>query len=813
MLSIKLIGSSKQEVGYYADLGEDYYVDGGEPPGVWWGEGAEELGLDGTVQAEAFRNILQGKSADGRKALVQNAGATTRRAAFDLTFSVPKSVSIARAVADKELAKKIDAACDVASRKAFEAVQELCGLSRRGSAGKRNERGKLVAAVFRHETARGLEGNVPDPNLHYHFVLCNLCVRGDGTTGTFDGRALFRRQMKMALGALFRTELSRQLDQLGLSTHRPANDRGNQVSWFELKAIPKKVAQAFSKRREQIVNWLRKHGQSGAKAAERAALSTRESKGHYSRDQLLRAWRSLASSLGFSTRSLQESEQVGRDSATEAMNAAKRGLEKVVNERGHFTEADLLRYAAQEAQCRQVGSEQVIATVRQMLKNEAEIVPLQIVRGERRFTTIEILELEKRLFKAAERSTESRKHLVRNEVLAKTIDSHETLKPEQAEAVRHITAKPGRIQCVNGMAGTGKTFMLGVAQEAWQSAGFTVVGTALAAKAAQGLQEGSGIESTHIHRLLWELENGRRTLTDRTVLVVDEAGMIGTRLMERLVSLTEASNSKLVLVGDHRQLQAIDFGAPFRGLAEKIGLAELQEITRQRERWARKAVSELASGQAESALERFAKRGLVNIGEDRDQAIAQLVADWKGEFLSGAETRVFASTRLETVTINRLCQQALLDEGKLSAKSISVGRYELRVGDTVVVTKNNSALMVRNGTQGTVVGINNETSEVKLRIDNGLTVRIDIDAFPHLDVGYCTTTHKGQGQTVESAFVLVGGPMTDRELSYVQGSRARGTTRLYTDKVNGGENIEQLANQMAKSRAKDMVHEYLIEAA
>ena len=98
------------------------------------------------------------------------------------------------------------------SRKAFEAVQELCGLSRRGSAGKRNERGKLVAAVFRHETARGLEGNVPDPNLHYHFVLCNLCVREDGTTGTFDGRALFRRQMKMALGALFRTELSRQCD-------------------------------------------------------------------------------------------------------------------------------------------------------------------------------------------------------------------------------------------------------------------------------------------------------------------------------------------------------------------------------------------------------------------------------------------------------------------------------------------------------------------------------------------------------------------------------------------------------------------------
>ena len=199
MLSIKLIGSSKQEVGYYSDLGEDYYVDGGEPRGVWWGDGAEQLGLTGTVQSQTFRNILKGKSPDGKNKLVQNAGRPDRRAAFDLTFSVPKSVSIALATADEQLAKQIDQACDAASKKAFEAVQELCGFTRRGGAGRLSERGNLVAAVFRHETARGLEGNVPDPNLHYHMVLCNLAVREDGSTGTFDGRMLFRRQMKMAM--------------------------------------------------------------------------------------------------------------------------------------------------------------------------------------------------------------------------------------------------------------------------------------------------------------------------------------------------------------------------------------------------------------------------------------------------------------------------------------------------------------------------------------------------------------------------------------------------------------------------------------
>lgn len=813
MLSIKLIGSSQQEVGYYADLGEDYYVDGGEPPGVWWGEGAEELGLSGVVQAEAFRNVLQGRSADGDKKLVQNAGSPKRRAAFDLTFSVPKSVSIARAIADKEQARQIDMACDAVSRKAFETVQQLCGLSRRGSAGSREERGKLVAAVFRHETARGLEDNVPDPNLHYHFVLCNVCVREDGTTGTFDARRLFSRQMKMALGALFRTELSNQLHRIGLETHRPENEAGNQASWFELNAVPKKVIQAFSKRREQIKQWLVDHKQSGAKAAERAALATRKAKNSFNRSELRGAWRALASKLNFCTREISAHVQAPIDASSQAASAVKAGLEKVIRERGHFTETDLLRFSAQEAQCNNVGAEHIISAVRQLLENDADIVRLRKVRGEHRFTTKEILDLEKRLFAAAQDSVECKQHIVSNEVLAKTFSSFESLGPEQAEAVRHIASKPGRIQCVNGMAGTGKTFMLGVAKEAWQTAGFEAIGTALAAKAAQGLEEGSGIESTHIHRLLWELEKGKRKLTERSILVVDEAGMIGTRMMERLVSITSASNSKLVLVGDHRQLQAIEFGAPFRGLAERIGVAELQAITRQRERWAREAVSELAEGQAESALERFAKRGFLKIAKDREQAIQQLVSDWKTEFLQGKDSRVFAGTRLDTVTINRLCQKALIDSGQLPEPNIDAGRYRLHIGDTVVVTKNNSALMVRNGTQGRVVGIDAEKNEVQLRTDNELTVRINLEVFPHLELGYCTTTHKGQGQTVESAFVLVGGPMTDRELSYVQGSRSRGTTRLYADQVNGGATMEQLGSKMAVSRANDLVHEYLIEAA
>lgn len=815
MLSIKPIGSSKQEVGYYADLGEDYYVDGGEPPGTWWGAGAKELGLSGKVEANTFRNVLQGFSPDGKAPLVQNAGKKERRAAFDLTFNVPKSVSIARVAADRKLSQQIDEACDTAAKKAFDAVQSLCGVTRRGGAGKLNESAKLMAAVFRHETARALKDKMPDPNLHYHMVLCNVCVRGDGTTGTFDGRALFGRQMKMALGALFRAELSKQLHDIGIQTHRPENDRGNPVSWFEVKSVPEKLISAFSKRRNQILEWMNERGLTGAKAAEKAALSTRQTKNHFSRDALKKAWQKVCSRFGLTSKELKSQSvtifPVEQDS--EAKNAVERGLQLLVNERGHFTETDLLRFAAQEAQCQQVGIKEITTAVKKALCNEQQIVPLQIVDRERRYSTPEMIEIEARMFDAAKRSMNNGGHAVANKTLVEVLKDFSTLRPEQAEAIRHITTEQNRISCVNGMAGTGKTFMLQVARKAWEAEGFKVLGTALAAKAAQGLKEGSGIHSTHIHRLLFDIENGRRKLNQKTILVVDEAGMVGTRMMAKLVSLTEASGSKLVLVGDHKQLQAIDAGAPFRGLAERLGVVELKDITRQRERWARKAVTELAAGNAESALKRYAKRGLLNIAETHDQSIAQLVKDWSSDFQKGLDTKIFAGTRLQTYSVNQQCQQVLLKTEALGKDSLTIGKYQFHKGDHIVVTRNNAALMLKNGTQGIVESIDKEQNEIRIRIDGGLTVRINPEAFPHIDLGYCTTTHKGQGQTVESAFVLAGGPMTDRELSYVQGSRAKGKTRFYTDRLNGGANIQQLADQMARSRAKDLVHDYIIEAA
>lgn len=814
MLSIKVIGSRREEIGYYAELDEDYYSDAGKAPGQWLGKGAKKLGLTGEITRNAFQNILSGLGENGELPLVQNALSESRRAGFDLTFSVPKSVSIARAVGGEELASLIDVASERAVHASIELIQELCGFSRRGVGGQLIERSNMVFGVFRHETARGVDGGLPDPNIHYHTILCNVAVRPDGSSGALDARHLFRRQMKMAIGSLFRAELAKELESVGFSTYRPTGRHGV-VSWFEVQGVSAEAIEAFSKRRKQIVGWLEKTGQSGAIASERAALQTREAKVHFSRTTLRNAWRDIGRRLGLSANSILRGERKPQApiSSGEVEAMMGKAIDSAARDRGHFTEIDLLRYAAEEGQSTLVGSKRILSAVRETLQGSPEIVKLRAIRGEQRYTTKAIVEVEKRLFELVDTSVGFDQHVVPNRILVKMLASEKSISDEQAEAVRHITGQLGRIKCVNGMAGTGKTFMLGVARKAWVEAGFDVLGVTLSARAAQGLEAGSKIKSTHLHRLFHELETGRRELSGQTILVLDEAGMVGTEMMEKLAAITAASRSKLVLVGDHRQLQAIEHGAPFRGISERVGVAEMNEIIRQRERWSRLTVSQFAEGKAAPALSEYAKRGLLRVCKDRDTAIQQLVDDWILENQSVADNQIFAGSRLESFNVNRSCQRALLNAGLLSDESVSLKSHCFHIGDKVLITRNNASLLVKNGTIGVVVGLNTSSEQLRVKIESGLTVSLDLAAFPHVELGYCITTHKGQGQTVESSFVLIGGTMTDRELSYVQASRARGTTRLYADEQSSGKEIRHLAERMSRSRAKDLVYEYMIEAA
>jgi len=290
--------------------------------------------------------------------------------------------------------------------------------------------------------------------------------------------------------------------------------------------------------------------------------------------------------------------------------------------------------------------------------------------------------------------------------------------------------------------------------------------------------------------------------------------MVGTRQLEKLLSLVEGQGAKAVLVGDWTQIQAVDAGAAFRGVSERIGYTRLDEIVRQREEWARDVVHDLREGRAGEALTELFERGQLFIGEDREDAYQRFVLDWKEKAIDASElksTLAFAGSVLEVRELNRRLQEERIRAGELGAQSIDIDGFEVHVNERVMVTRNNSLLCLKNGTLADVVAIDGDV--LKLRTEDGFVVEVDTNTFDYLTLGYCMTTHRGQGVTTENAFVMTGDGMTDRELSYVQGSRAKEFTKFYSDEVSGGGTIEELASRMNRSRQKELAHEYLIEGA
>ncbi len=361
---------------------------------------------------------------------------------------------------------------------------------------------------------------------------------------------------------------------------------------------------------------------------------------------------------------------------------------------------------------------------------------------------------------------------------------------------------------VSGMAGTGKTTLLSAARMAWELEGFQTYGAALSGKAAKGLADGAGIASETLHRTLFDLEKGRLKLSARSVLVVDEAGMVGTRQMSQLVEATERTGARLVLVGDARQLQPIEAGGPFPEIQRRLGAAELTEIRRQRDDWARDAVRDFAAGDAREGLQAYAERGLLTIAADRHETQIALIDAWKVRGLRAPEDQlIFAGTRSDATHLNRLAQAERGKVGLLGEETIRNDQGDaFHVGDRVLFTRKSRLHGVENGSLGEVLNLAPEGRTLTVRLDQGDRVQFSLDDYDHVRLGYAMTTHKGQGATVERAFILAGGAMQDREITYVQASRARGETQIFIDQLDAGERLTQVVREMARSRQKELAH-------
>jgi Ti-type conjugative transfer relaxase TraA len=469
------------------------------------------------------------------------------------------------------------------------------------------------------------------------------------------------------------------------------------------------------------------------------------------------------------------------------------------------------------------------------LEGSPELVPLtSAVTDERgnvvepvRYTTREMLAVESRMAERAQEMADTKTHGVGEGNRAAALDRHSYLSAEQQEAVRFITSERA-IEALTGFAGAGKSAAIAAARDAWQAEGYRVLGGALSGIAAENLQRESGIESRTLASWEKAWQAGRERLNQRDVLVVDEAGMIGSRQLERIVSQAAERGAKVVLVGDAEQLQPIEAGAAFRAIAERVGYQELSGIRRQREAWQRNASYDFARGVPDRAFNRYQAHHAIHFGEHRAKAKEDLIQSWadyraaQGVKKAEKAALILAHTRADVRELNLQARSILKERGELGKEtrvevarelaaddgtiSIERGERHFAQGDRVMFLKNDRELGVKNGTLGTAAEVSKEAVRVVLDGAERREVSFSFKDYAALDHGYAATVHKAQGATVDQTFMLAT-PGMDRHLAYVGMTRHRDGAEVFAGR-DDFKSFEEVKEKLSRARPKDSTLDY-----
>ncbi len=791
-------GSEDYYLSQVADGSEEYYLRRGEAPGRWLGRGLDPVGLErgAKVEADALRAVLAG---DDPSSGVRLASHPARKIpGFDMTFRAPKSVSIAWALGDQHTAGQVQAAHDAGVKAAVGYLERHALRTRRGAGGvERVEVDGLIGAAFTHRTSRA-----GDPLLHTHVLAANLVrASDDGKWRTFESRRMY--QHAKTAGFLYQAQLRHELtERLGVEWGPVTN------GYADIAGIDRQLIDAFSQRRQAILDKLAERGESSAKAAQVATLSTRDAKGVQPTERELRAgWAARARELGFDRSDLERllNRHTAEAPDVDVLAEELVGDEALTAKAATFTRRDLLRAVAERlpdgATVEDIEqlAEAVLAAGRDQVitlgATRGRLSSVDVIRtadgrtiaggtdDEVRMTTRGLLLAEQHAINTSIARQDDDAATVDAETIRRVMAVHPTLTGEQIDMLTRLSRDGDGVTVVVGKAGTGKTFALDAARHAWQSSGIDMHGVALAARAAQELQDSAGIPSTTIHKLLHDIDRGVGSpLVPGSVLVVDEAGMVGTRQLARLLDHCEAQRVKVVLVGDPHQLPEIDAGGLFSTLTQRLDAIELTDNRRQTQAWEIDALDRLRHGDPADALGLYDEHGQLVTGDTAEGLREQLVSDWwHARHQVGADQAVMIALRQTDVDdLNQRARLRADAAGHLTGPVLETddGRT-FRAGDRILCLRNDRRLGVVNGTFATITDITDDGG-LSAVDDRGTVLHLP-EAYVqagHVAHGYAITGHKAQGLTVDHAFVL-GSDLLYREWGYVAMSRGRHTNRLY----------------------------------
>ncbi|MEM6252855.1 MAG: MobF family relaxase [Cyanobacteria bacterium P01_D01_bin.156] len=723
--------SAHQAAHYYSK--EDYYSqEEGVSPSRWVGKGAENLGLPEDVETETFRQLLRGQTPEGQAMFSRKVDPDKRRAATDFTFSAPKSVSIAALVQQDERVLK---AHHQAVEKALSVLEERYAQTRISTETGRQRvtTQNLVTAVFTHGTSREVE-----PQLHSHCVVMNATQLPDGRWFSFSNESAIAN--KKLLGQLYQNELAHLLQQQGYQIEQKPHGQ------FELKGYSPELLKAFSTRRKQILSLLEQWEAEGKKPTasngkeiqsemllrEAANLKTRKNKPKLTEaDRLVRGWKAFVQLKGFELPELPKGEVA---IASQADSVLAPAIQHCEERDAVFRQTHLERFVFEQHLGEQSWDELqgAIASNSELIKIEAQ-----------KFTTQAALNLELNTIRLMQQGKEKGGEIAPithiNQVLNEIL-----LTQEQRQAIHVTCTTPDHFIAWQGSAGSGKTHALSALKQIAQVEGYQVKGFAPSAEAAHGLGQALEIETETVAALLASQAQDQREL--RPLWIIDEAGLLSMKDAHALLVRATAEQARVILVGDTKQLSAVEAGNPFKSLqAGGIITAHLDETLRQQTRELKTAVQLISQGKTVQGIDALDDAGCLREVENADLRREQLAQDYlKLSPEDRAKTLLLAGTNQERLALTQTLRTALQAEGSLGqdvftvlglrqknitkAQALYVTVYQ--PGDVLVPTQDYRKQGLFKGQQYSVVSIDRENQRLLVETPGGQVMGVDPGRCP-----------------------------------------------------------------------------------
>lgn len=775
--SVSAIKSARSAADYYAQV-DDYYREAGHAPTAWMGRGAEALGLRGEVTVEQAKALLEGKLPNGEKV-----GGEKHRPGWDVTFSPPKSVSVALYIHGDT---RVLARQEEAVRAAVSYIEKEAAATRirEGGEVRTEATGNLVFATYRHDTNR--DGGL---QLHNHAVGMNVTQSADGRWRSVESKPIYRIQKEA--GAVYLAALARGMEKDGWEIEKTI--AGGEMS-FELAAISKEERDLFSSRSKAIEAELAKMGKTRetatAKECEIAALNTRQDKQKIERADLLKEWQDRYAAAGFKTITPPQARQI-----TEA-EYQKRADDAVKSAVAQLSERDT-RFTARHvaAVARQVGmgkidDRDIEASISRAVASgalvERETRQFNVITGEKAeqagYTSREAMKTERQMLAYARAAIGAVEPAMTKEQAEEAIRAQET-KPGayafnqgQRDATHAVLAGTDRITLVQGFAGTAKTTsVLDAASAAFRAQGYEVIALAPMNSSKDTLGASIGAEGNTVASFI----NKKPEVSDKPrVYIVDEASMLSARDMEKLLARTQ--DSRLIMVGDVSQLGSVESGAAFRQLQADSGLQtqKLAEIVRQRNEELREAVYDAIRGDASAMLDKVEVRELAT-REERIQTIAEDYTSLSRE--EREKTIIIAPGRDDRREINDAVRWELKARGDLGESReyevvdrVDMTKEEARraesyaVGQRLQAGRDYQSLDLKKGEYAEVVAVDINRNKLTLETYDGLRYEIDPSKYT-----------KFQANEPRRLEIAVGDRLANRENT----DKMKNGTILHVEKV------------------------------